>query len=102
MIARNAHASANVRPAVMLSPRKRARILSAKRGESALPDLLDRAEARDFAILRRARLAARGPAPVVVDERARLRAIHLKPLLHRVLAIVVALDQRLAGHVVLA
>src|SRR5207248_2142513 len=86
---------------VWISP-KRARILSGERGEDAPLDLLDRALARDPAKARRAGLAARGPATVVVDERARLRAIHIEALLHRLLAVVVALDQRLAGHVVLA
>src|ERR687887_59602 len=102
MIARNAHASANVRPAVMLFSPERGRILSGERGEHAPLDLLDRAEPGDTAIARRAGLAARGPAPVVVDERARLRAIDFQPLSHRFLAVVVALNQRLAGHVVLA
>src|ERR671931_15883 len=102
MIARNAHASANVRPAVMLFSPERGRILSGERGEHAPLDLLDRPEPGDSAIARRAGLAALGPAPVVVDERARLRAIDFEALPHRFLAVVVSLEQRLAGHIVFA
>ena len=67
-----------------------------------LRDLVDRADAGDLAVLRRLRIARGGPVPVVVDQRPRLRAIDLEALPHRLLAVVVALDQRLAGDVVLA
>src|SRR5690242_12812750 len=103
MIARIAQTSAKTSPLVIVrcSP-KRARILSGERGEHAPLDLLHGAHARDFAIARRAGRAARRPAPIVVDERARLRAVYLEALLHRLLAIIVALDERLAGRIVLA
>ncbi len=42
------------------------------------------------------------PARVVVDQRAGLRAVDLKALLHGFFLVVLALDQVLAGHVVLA
>src|SRR6266571_1444811 len=99
-MARAAQASANRSPAIMLfSPGKR-RILSGQRSKSARLDLFERADAGDAAVLRRARVTARGPATVVLDERLRLRAVHLEALLHRLFAVVVALDQRLAALVV--
>src|SRR4051812_27593394 len=96
MIARSAHTSAKVRPpvAVMFYPPKRARILSGQCGEGARGDFLDRAAAGDLPVLR-AELAL-----VVVDQRPRLGAVDLEALAHRVLAVVVALHQRLAGEVV--
>src|SRR2546421_12595744 len=86
----------------MLFSPERGRILSAKRGESALLDLLDRTEAGDLAVLRRLCIARRCPARVVTDERARLPAVYLEAIAHRLLAVVVALHERLAGRVVLA
>src|SRR2546421_3218605 len=86
---------------VLFSP-KRGRILSAKSGEGALRDVLDLAEAGDLAILGRAGVARCSPASVVIDQRPRLLAIHQEAMLHRLLAIIVALDQRLAGRVILA
>src|SRR5689334_22234716 len=103
MMARIAQTSAKTSPLVIVkcSP-KRARILSGECGEDAPLNLCHWAQARDLAIARRARRAACRPAPVVVDERARLRAIHLEALSHRLLAIIVALDERLAGRIILA
>src|SRR5690349_15284172 len=79
---------------MMSYPPKRARILSGQCGEGARGDFLDRAAAGNPAVLR-AELA-----PVVVDQRPRLRAVDLEAPAHRVLAVVVALHQRLAGEVV--
>src|SRR5438552_18931610 len=100
-MASNAQASAKTSPGIMVlfSP-KRGRILSAKSGEGALLDLLDRAEAGDLAVLRCAGFARRGQASVVTDERARLFAVHLEAMPHGFFAVVVALDQRLAGDIV--
>src|SRR5258707_14485970 len=86
----------------MLFSPERGRILSAKRGEGALLDLFDWAEPGDPAVLRRLRLARRAPARVVADQRARLLAVHLEAIAHRLLAVVVTLHQRLARDVVLA
>src|SRR5437763_6420098 len=102
-MASTAQASAKTSPGIMVlfSP-KRGRILSAKSGEGALLDLLDRAEAGDLAVLRRAGFVRRGQAPVVTDQRAGLFAIDLEPMAHGFFAVVVALHQRLAGEIVLA
>src|SRR5256886_15943643 len=86
----------------MLFSPERGRILSAKRGESALLDLLDRAQSGDLAVLRRLRIVRRGPACVVTNERAGLLAVHLEAMPHGFFAIVVTLHQRLAGDVVAA
>src|SRR5437870_12954268 len=99
-MARIAQASAKTRPPVIVfCPPKRARIL-AQSAERALFDLFDRSDPGDLAVLRRLCLARCRPAPVVVDERPRLLAIHREALAHGFLAVVVALDQRLAGEVV--
>src|SRR5258708_18248137 len=102
-MASTAQASAKTSPGIMVlfSP-KRGRILSAKSGEGAPLDLLDRAEAGDLAELRRAGFARRAPACVVTDERTGLLAVHLEAMPHRFFAVVVALHQRLAGEVVVA
>src|SRR5258708_4486485 len=102
-MASTAQASAKTSPGIMVlfSP-KRGRILSAKSGEGAPLDLLDRAEAGDLAELRRAGFARRAPACVVTDERTGLLAVHLEAMAHRFFAVVVALHQRLAGEVVVA
>src|SRR5579875_1599185 len=76
-----------------------------QRVECALADFLDGAEPGDLAILRRLQavfLAALRPVAVIRDQRLGLRLIHLEALLHRFFLVVVALDQRLARHVVLA
>src|SRR5260221_3790482 len=102
-MASTAQASAKTSPGIMVlfSP-KRGRILSAKSGEGALLDLLDRAEAGDPAELRRAGFTRRAPACVVTDERTGLLAVHLEAMPHGFFAVVVALHQRLAGDVVVA
>src|SRR5207247_3755863 len=61
-----------------------------------------RASAVNLAVLRRARIAGSGLFAVVVHQRPRLRSVYVEPLAHRVLAIVVALDQRLSVLVVAA
>src|SRR5947208_14813507 len=101
-MARIAQPSAKLSPAVIVkgSP-KRGRILSGQRSRHAALDLVDPADTRDSAKARRARITRCRPAAVVIDERARLRAVHLETLPHRLLAVVVALHQRLAGDVIL-
>src|SRR5688572_28470899 len=104
-MASSAQASAKLSPPVIYcSPcffsLKRARILSGQRCEGACPDGFHRAEPGDFAVPGRARVARSSPLAVVVDERARLRAINLEPLALGFFAIVFPLDERLAGHVV--
>src|SRR5882762_4633348 len=73
-----------------------------ERGEHPIANLRDGADTRDFPILRRARVALRGPIRIVVHKRPRLLPVDLEPLPHRLLPVVVALDQRLARNVVLA
>src|SRR5438067_7678929 len=101
-MARSAQPSAKLSPAVIVegSP-KRGRILSDQRSRHAALDLVERADTRDSAKARRARIARCGPGAVVIDERARLRAVHLEAPPHRLFAIVVALHERLAGDIVL-
>src|SRR2546423_15702879 len=101
-MARIAQPSAKLSPAVIVegSP-KRGRILSGQRSRQAALDLVERADTRDSPKARCAPIPRCRPAAVVIDERARLRAVHLETLPHRLLAIVVALHQRLAGHVIL-
>src|SRR5687767_5076773 len=77
----------------MLCSPERTKILSGQRGESPRADLFERAEAGNAPILHRLLL-------IVRDERAGLTAIDLEALAHRVLAVVVALHERLAGHIV--
>src|SRR3989475_12827648 len=101
-MAASAQPSANRSPRTCLSPLERTKILSGQRGESARPDLVHRAAAGNLAVLRRARIAGSGPFAVVVHQRPRLRPVYVEPLAHRVLAIVVALVQRLSGLVVAA
>src|SRR3990172_6919522 len=111
-IAIAAHASAKMTPPDMLIPLKRAGILAGPRALSArLPgqsadrpvaDVLDAALARDPAEFRRLDGIGRGPAAVELLQRPGLRQVDLQSLAHGLLAVVVALHQRLAGHVVLA
>src|SRR6185503_1991135 len=63
---------------------------------------LHAAHAVDLAISGRARIAAFLPAGVIRNQRPRLAAIHVEALLHGFFAVVGALDQVLAGDVVLA
>src|SRR6266851_5165450 len=72
-----------------------------ERGEHPIANLRDRADTRDFPILRRARVALRGPIRIVVHERPRLLPVDLEPLPDRLFPVVVALNQRLAREVVL-
>src|SRR5687768_11641737 len=96
----SAQASAKTSPAAMNFSPERGPILSGQRGKSARGDVLDRADARDPAVLRRPRIAGGGPVAVVVHQRPRLRAVDLEALLHRLLAVVLALHERLAGDIV--
>src|SRR5258706_11391229 len=73
-----------------------------ERGENPVANLGDRADARDFPILRRARVTLRGPIRIVVHQRPRLLAVDLEALPDRLLPVVVALNQGLARNVVLA
>src|SRR5471030_483370 len=73
--------------------------------EYARADFIDGAKARDPPILRRLQaivVAMCRPRVVVLDQRLGLRDIHVEPLLHGLFLVVVALDQRLTGDVVLA
>src|SRR6267143_295370 len=72
-----------------------------ERGKHPIANLRDRADTRDFPILRRTRVTLRGPIRIVVHERPRLLAVDLEPLPKRLLPVVVALYQRLTRHVVL-
>src|SRR5690606_39352499 len=71
-----------------------------ERIERASGDLLDAAEPRDPAVGRRGGIAAALPGAEVLDQRARLRVVDGQSLAHGLLAVVVALGQRLAGDVV--
>src|SRR6266852_4848606 len=73
-----------------------------ERGKHPIANLRDRADTRDFPILRRTRVTLRGPIRIVVHERPRLLPVDLEPLPNRLLPVVVALNQRLARNVVLA
>src|SRR5690606_3234457 len=73
-----------------------------ERLERAIGDLLDAAHAADGAVFRRGGGLGTGPLAVVVHQRAGLRAVDLQALLDGLFLVVVALDQRLAGHVVAA
>src|SRR5690606_6713570 len=76
-------------------------LASAREGlHDAVADFLDRAEPFDLAICRSRRIIGCGPGLIVVDQRACLLAIHRQAVAYRFLAVVVALHQRLAGHVV--
>src|SRR5512145_3374780 len=77
----------------MLSSPERTKILSGQRGESPRAHLFHRAETGDAAVLHRL-------LPIVRNERTRLLAIDLEALAHGVLAVVVALHERLAGQIV--
>src|SRR5688500_10477650 len=108
-MARTAQASAKTRPLFMfypLSPSggtfKRGRILSGQRGQGARGDVLDAPGAGDLAVLRRGRVPGSRPLAVVADQRPGLRPVHLQALPDRLLAVVVALHQRLAGRVIAA
>src|SRR5678815_4878481 len=72
----------------------------AQRVERGAAHRVDVLQAVDRAIPRRARVAGVGPALVIRDERLGLRVIDREALLHGVLAVVVALHERLAGLVV--
>src|SRR4051812_12562405 len=107
-MATSAQESANARPPdIVFSPERR-RILSGQgsrslflqRSEDALLDLFNAPCAGDPAAARRLRIAGRRPLCVIIDERTGLRAIDLEALAHRFLAVVIAQDQRLSGHVV--
>src|SRR6266699_2506149 len=74
---------------------------SFERGEHPIANLSDRADARDFPVLRRARVTPRGPIRIVVHQRPRLLPVDLEPLPDRLLPVVVALNQRFARNVVL-
>src|SRR2546423_1275257 len=100
-MARTAHASAKTRPlCILFAPLESARILSGQCSENPGADFIYRSGAGDLAVLRRLRIARGRPLAVVIDERPRLLAVDLETLSHRVLAVVVALHQRLAGDVV--
>src|SRR5260221_14360558 len=99
-MARTAQASANDNPPVIIFSPKRGRILSGQRSDSLPGDVLHRAFAGDFPILRGALVPRGRPLAVVVDQRPGLRPVDLEALLHRLLAVVVAQHQRLAGDVV--
>src|SRR5688500_2165642 len=101
-MARTAQASANTRPLFIFSSLKRDRILSGQRSQGPRGDRFDRAAALDPAIPGSFWVARRRPLAVVVDQRPGLRPVHLEALLYRVLAIVVALHQRLARLVVVS
>src|SRR5216684_8574882 len=73
-----------------------------ERGKHPIANLRDRADARDFPILRRARVTLRGPIRIVVHQRPRLLAVDLETLPDSLLPVVVALNQWLARNVVLA
>src|SRR5258706_16250313 len=93
----SAQASAKTRPPVIVVPLRRGAILSGQRSEGPSLDLLDATRAGDRAAARRLRIGRSRPLAVVLDERPRLRAVDLEPLANGVLAIVIALHQRLAG-----
>src|SRR5262249_57713863 len=76
--------------------------LTPERGQARVADRVHRTQAVDAPVARRAGIAARRPACVVLDQRLRLRVIDAEPLLHRLLVIVVALDQWLTRGVVLS
>src|SRR5690242_1442965 len=78
------------------------RSLLAKRGENPVAHLLHRPEPVDPMVLRRARIARGGPLAVVLDERLGLAMIDREAIPHRLLLVVLALRERLAGHVVAA
>src|SRR5690606_34655756 len=71
-------------------------------GEGPGGDLFHRARARDPVIGRRGRVAAFRPSGVVLDEGAGLLVIDRQALANGFLAVVLALDERLAGLVVAA
>src|SRR5256885_8358380 len=71
-------------------------------GEGAHADLLDRPLARDLPVARRARVALRRPFRIVVDKGPGLLLVDLEPLCHRFLLVVLALEEGLAGQIVLA
>src|SRR5712664_46619 len=106
-MARIAQPSAKSSPAFMLFSPKRGRILSGsaqpgalrERAEGAPAHLVDLSLAGDLAVLGRAGIAGGRPLAVVVDQRPRLRPVDLEPLLHGLLAVVVALPERLARDV---
>src|SRR5258708_3116831 len=73
-----------------------------ERGENPVANLSDRTDARDFPILRRARVTLRGPIRIVVHQRPRLLAVDLEALPDRLLPVAVSLNHSLARNVVLA
>src|SRR5258706_14218299 len=99
-MARTAQASANDNPPVIIFSPKRGRILSGQRSDSLPGDVLHRAFAGDFPILRGALVPRGRPLAVVIDQRPGLRPVDLEALLHRLLAVVVAQHKRLPGDVV--
>src|SRR5690348_16245362 len=75
---------------------------ASQRRHARVANGFDGAEDVHLAITGRLRIAARLPLRVIGDERLGLRMIDREPLAHRLLAVVRALDQRLAGDVVAA
>ena len=80
----------------------RRRAGSLERFEHAARDRVDRAEARDRAVLRSVGGAGGGKALIEPDERLGLVVIDLEALEDDLLAVVVALHEVLARHVILA
>src|SRR5258706_6052380 len=71
-------------------------------GESPGADLLDRALPGNLPVAGRARIALLRPFRIIVDQRPGLLLVDFQPLSHRFLTVVLTLDERLPGRVVLA
>src|SRR5947199_7834395 len=71
-------------------------------GEDARADFLDRANARDLAVLGSTRVPLLSPFRIVVHERPGLLLVDLQALSDRLFPVVVALDKGPTGNVVLA
>jgi len=74
--------------------------LSLQRVEGPLADGLDRTGSSDTAVLRCPGTALGSPGRVVIHQRPGLRLINLQALAHGFLAVVITLDQRLAGDII--
>mmetsp|Transcript_6315 Transcript_6315/g.25625 ORF Transcript_6315/g.25625 Transcript_6315/m.25625 type:complete len:609 (+) Transcript_6315:468-2294(+) len=70
--------------------------------QGALRDVVHRPQALDAPVLGRIGVATGGPLRVVIDQRARLRGIDVEALADRGFLVIGALDQVLAGFVILA
>src|SRR6476661_4175583 len=71
-----------------------------ERTEDLVAYVLDGTLAVDVDVMRRARISARAPVQIVVDERFRLAVVRLDAFLDRRRVIIRPLDERLTGDVV--